>query len=147
MLNLDMKLDTRQVDKAIRRVVKDVKKPQQYLRKIGHEQETESKRRIRMTKSDPDNRAWTPWSYATRKARMADGSAGRGLLYKTGLLLSNFKTSVERTKMVLANKTNYAKYLQFGTQFMKARMFLGWGKESEKTTLKQGIKFFGRGWR
>ena len=146
-LDIDIKLDTRQVNRAIKRVVKDVKRPQKFLNSVANEQMDEAKKRIRMTKTDPENRAWSPWSYATLKARRADGTAGRGLLYKTGMLLNSFAKKVERKRMAITNRTNYGKWLQFGTQYMKARAFLGWGKQSIKSTSKTGVKFFGRGWK
>ena len=146
-LGLDIKFDTRQVNRAIKRVVKDVKRPQKFLNSVATEQMDESKRRIRMTKSDPDNRKWAPWSYATLKARRADGTASRGLLYRTGMLLNSFAKKVERKRAIITNKTNYGKWLQFGTARMRARAFLGWGKQSIKSTSTMGVKFFGRGWK
>ena len=106
------------------------------LEKIGQQQVIATQERIRNSKTGPDGKPWAPWSMATLKQRIRQGNVNRGLLYRTGALLTSIKYSVKNAVLTIYTDTTYGKYLQFGTPKMPARPFIGWGNQLN-TILKQ----------
>ena len=89
--------------------------------------------RIEKTKAGPDGKKWAPWASATRKARRKEGSAGTGLLLRTGALRDSITYEVQGNMKVAVKTDNpYAGYLQNGTSKMPARPFLGFGRVEER---------------
>lgn len=97
------------------------------LQKIGRDEVRATQDRIRSSKTDPTGRSWQPWAMATLKQRRREGTAGRGLLYRTGALLNSIMYRVDRGILTIYTDASHARYLQFGTPKMPARPFLGWG--------------------
>lgn len=97
------------------------------LQQIGQEEVRAAQQRIRNSKTDPEGRSWQPWSMATLKQRRREGNANRGLLYRTGALLTSIKYRVDKGVLAIFTDVPYARYLQFGTPKMPARPFIGWG--------------------
>lgn len=97
------------------------------LQKIGEEEVRLTQERIRSSKTGPDGKPWAPWSMATLKQRHRAGDASKGLLYRTGALLTSIKFKVEDGKLTVYSDSTYGKYLQFGTPKMPARPFIGFG--------------------
>lgn len=128
---LKMKVDDREVKRALRKVQKNLNNTAPLLRKIGDDQIKEAQYRIRTSKTTPDGTPWRPWAYSTLQSRLRDGSASKGLLFKTGMLLNSFFKKVSRKTLTISNKAPYASYLQNGTSKMPSRPFLGWGKRSK----------------
>ncbi|MCE3608071.1 phage virion morphogenesis protein [Massilia sp. P8910] len=87
--------------------------------------------RIESSKSDPDERAWRPWTEGTAGRRQKRGTAGQGLLWDSGRLLRSVNARAVGSGIGIFADTNYADSLQDGTQKMKARPFLGWSKADE----------------
>ena len=130
---IEMKLDDKKLQKAMRNITKKIKNPKRLLRQVGAREVTKAKDRVLHTKFNPDNKKWAPWSYLTLQQRIREGNAGKGLLYRTGSLLSSFAFKVRRMSVEIFTNKPYAKYLQFGTPKMPKREILGWGKDSLKT--------------
>jgi phage gpG-like protein len=88
--------------------------------------------RIEKKKAGPDGVKWAPWASATRKARRKEGSAGTGLLLRTGALRDSITYEVQGQKVSVKTDNPYAGYLQNGTNKMPARPFLGFGRVEER---------------
>lgn len=102
------------------------------LEEIGKEEVAITQERIRSSKTGPDGKSWAPWSMATLRQRTRQGSAGRGLLYRTGALLTSIAYKIEKGALIVYTNIPYAKYLQFGTPKMPSRPFIGWGNRINK---------------
>ena len=112
------------------------------LNKVGREQVVAAQTRIRDSKTDPNGKPWQPWAMATLKQRMRQGNASRGLLYRTGALLTSIQYRISNSKLTIFTNKPYGKYLQFGTPKMPARPFIGFGNQINNiiNTLKEALK-------
>ena len=116
------------------------------LEKIGRQQVQVVQNRIANSKTDANGNAWRPWSIATLRQRRREGTASRGLLYRTGRLLRSigFRITGTLTSQVLTIYSNvpYARYLQFGTNRMPARPFLGFRNQINRilTQLRNSVQ-------
>lgn len=112
------------------------------LEDIGKEQVQLTQDRIRSSKTDPDGNPWAPWSMATLRSRQRDGTVSRGLLYRTGALLTSIKFTVRDNVLKVFTNIPYGEFLQFGTPKMPARPFIGWGNQLNTimTKIKDAIK-------
>jgi len=99
------------------------------LEKIGKEQVELTQSRIRDSKEDPMGRPWAPWAMSTLRQRQRAGNEGRGLLYRTGALLTSIQYTVKDNVLKVFTKMPYGEFLQFGTPKMPARPFIGWGDQ------------------
>lgn len=88
--------------------------------------------RLEKRKEDPMGRKWKPWANSTAKARRKEGSAGTGLLLRTGALRDSIEYEVQGPKVVIRSREPYAQFLQNGTNRMPARPFLGTGPREER---------------
>ena len=89
--------------------------------------------RIEKKKADPDGVKWAPWASSTARARRKEGSAGTGLLLRTGALRDSINYEVQgNMKVVIKTDLPYAQYIQNGTSKMPARPFLGSGKMEDR---------------
>ena len=131
-MDIDVKIDDKKVRRAMKKVQKQVRNTKPILDKIGQEEVRRAQHRVRTSKTDPDNRRWAPWAYSTLIQRQREGTASRGLLYRTGFLLKNFYHKVQGKKLFVGNKAPYAQYLQEGTRHMRPRRFLGWSADARK---------------
>ena len=102
------------------------------LEEIGKEEVQITQERIRSSKTGPNGQAWAPWSMATLRQRTREGSVSKGLLYRTGALLTSIAYKVEKGALLVYTNIPYAKHLQFGTPKMPARPFIGWGNRINK---------------
>lgn len=107
------------------------------LTNVANDEVKAIQHRITTSKESPSGKAWAPWSYATIKARQKDGTIARGKLYHYGKLLKSFRTKVSNKMIEIGTNVRYAKYLQFGTNKMPARPFMGWNKESKANFAKR----------
>jgi len=107
-----------------------------FLDEVGQQFLQEAQLRITGKKTDPMGTKWAPWARSTALARAKDGSAARGLLYKSGDLLNTLSYRVQGDKVSVSSDSPYARYLQNGTSRMPARPFLGMG-EKEQLILQQ----------
>lgn len=107
-----------------------------FLDEVGQQFLQEAQLRITGKKTDPMGQKWAPWARSTALARAKDGSAARGLLYKSGDLLNSLSYNVQGDKVSVTSDSPYARYLQNGTGRMPARPFLGLGNK-EQLILKQ----------
>ena len=103
-----------------------------FLKQLGEDLGEEAIRRIEKTKSSPEGQKWKPWASSTAKARRKEGSAGLGLLLRTGTLRDSIGYQVQGDKVIVMTNVPYARYLQHGTSKMPARPFLGTGPREEK---------------
>lgn len=144
---ITIKMDDRKVQRAMKKMQKQINNPKQLLRMVGEKEQEKAEERILRSKISPDNRAWTPWAYSTAITRQREGTASRGLLYRTGNLLRSFYYKLSRKSVEIRNSALYARYLQIGTGEMPRREFMGWGKDSMRTLPKEAKKFFGKVWK
>jgi len=98
------------------------------LDELGKEQVKITQERIRTGKQTPDGQAWAPWSLATLRKRTREGSAGGGLLYRTGALMNSIKYRVSNKTLTVYSDSPYGTFIQNGTWRMPARQFLGWSQ-------------------
>lgn len=96
-------------------------------------------RRITTAKTDPYARRWAPWSFATRQQRVREGSAGRGLLYRTGALLRSFRATIRHSVVTISSHLPYARYLQNGRRNMRARVIVDLGSKLSMNRLRKII--------
>lgn len=130
MIVLNMTTRTDGLQNVRRRLTAIQNAPQGILEQVAKEEVAATQQRIRSSKTDPQGRAWAPWSMATMRARRRDGTASRGLLNRTGALLASITSRVSEKTITIYSNIGYAKYLQFGTRKMPARPFLGWSNAS-----------------
>lgn len=133
------------VDSSVRRTMKRLgaktKNPRPFLEDIARHEIYAAQKRIRQRKVAPDGQAWKPWAPSTRRQRLREGTAARGILYRTGLLARSFKSRVNKTQLAVWNKAKYAPYLQYGTPKMPARPFLGWGRRARNNVERAIVKY------
>lgn len=143
-MSVTAKLDTRQVDRRMRRLHGQLRTKGRAMKQIGRIELQEAQNRVRQSKVSPDMVPWQRWSYSTMISRVRDGSAGKGLLYLSGLLLKSFKMKASATAMSITNTAPYAGFLQEGTSNMPARPFLGFGRAAMKRIEKVLMKHLKR---
>ena len=113
------------------------------LKELGEQEVNIARERIRTGKSSPDGTAWRPWSMATLRQRIREGTTAGGLLYKTGALYNSIKWKLTGKNLIIYSDSPYGQYLQSGTSRMPARPFLGWSKEglnNFRERLRQAIR-------
>ena len=103
--------------------------PAPVLDAIGANETLNTMRRIERTKVTPDDAAWAPWSKQRREERMEKGNAALGLLYDEGNLLHSIRGEVAGFVLNVGSDMDYAADLQYGTERMPARPFLGWSDD------------------
>lgn len=96
-------------------------------------------RRIIVAKTDPQARRWAPWAWSTRQQRQRDGTAARGLLYKTGALLRSFKATIRDGAVVISSNLNYAVFLQRGRANMRPRVIVDLGSKLSSNRLIKAL--------
>ena len=105
----------------------------EFLQQIGQILLESTRERITTSKTDPEGRAWKPWARSTALARSKDGSAARGLLYRSGDLLNSLEVRTAGGMKVSVSTTIFnAQFLQNGTNRMPPRRFLGASKQDEQ---------------
>ena len=122
----------KELTEALKLRVGKVKQSQGALRKVGEEEIREAQKRIKTSKMTPDGTPWTPWAQSTREARIKDGDAGLGLLYRSGNLHNSFQLEINTKQVIVKNVAPYAAYLQEGTANMPARPYFGWSDKSKQ---------------
>lgn len=129
---ITMRLRSRTVDAALRRLEWNPRKAKKLLNTIADEEIRNAQQRIVSTKRTPDEQRWAPWAPSTRRQRVRERTAHRGLLYRTGRLLRSFKKVIGLRAAVIKSNALYAGYLQLGTRRMPARPFLGFNERSKE---------------
>ena len=142
-MSFQFKFDARAVEKKIAGIKKRSTNSKKVMNEIAKAEVKDARRRIRTTKTDPEGRNWKAWSYTTILSRIKDGTAARGLLYKSGLLYRSFVMKTTNKKMEIKNTADYAGYLQDGTNKMVARPYLGFSKASARRIKKLFKKHLG----
>lgn len=100
---------------------------------VGKNQQANVTARILFTKMAPDGKPWAPWARSTAKARMKKGNAGQGLLNDSGELSRSIRYQVSGKQVIVGSIAGpYAEFLQFGTNKMPARPFIGWSEQDKK---------------
>jgi len=102
------------------------------FKKVGRFEQRQVRRRIRITKEDPNGKKWQRWSNATEAARLRKGNVPQGLLYDTKTLHDSITVLYSKHETRIRALTDYARFLQFGTTKMPARPFMGWSDVSLK---------------
>ena len=100
------------------------------LEQIGQTEVASIQNRIAVSKTAPDGTAWAPWSMSTMRARMSDGTAHLGLLYRTGDLFRSIYYKVTNLRLEVGSSSPYARFLQNGTSNIPARPFIGWTSQT-----------------
>lgn len=99
-------------------------------------------RRIVTAKTDPYGHRWAPWAFSTMRARMRDGTFGRGLLYKTGQLLRSITATIKGGEVTVSSSVPYAQYLQEGRANMRPRVIFDLGSKLSFNRLTKSLKKF-----
>lgn len=106
-------------------LIKRLKNPRPLLSEVGDLIREDIQTRIKKTKVDPQGNAWAPWAESTYIARAKEGSAGLGLLYRTGRLYNSLLKDVHSRDVKVYSTAPYARFLNNGTSNMPAREFIG----------------------
>jgi len=136
---MDVRLDTRSFDRDMRKLKKRTSRMKPVLKDIGIEVSELAEKRVKHSKTDPDQRHWKPWKTSTLEQRAKTGGS---LMYLTGHLARSFDSKATNKKVTITNTAKYAGYLHFGTDVMKARPLLGWGRNAINTASKLLTKWF-----
>ena len=134
-------------DSSLRRILKrtgaKTKNPKPFLKDIAQHEIWAAQKRIRQRKKDPDGRPWKPWATSTRKQRLREGTATRGILYRTGLLARSFKSKVTKKWLRVWNTADYAPFHQLGSRIsnLPRRRFIGWGREARNNIEREIVKY------
>lgn len=117
--------------KQLERLLDKVANPQPLLEEVGKSLQSSTRQRIRDTKVSPNGAAFAPWSFATARARERDGTAGGGILYRSGRLHDAIQYQVNDRQVTVGvdSTAPYAKFLQSGTPRMPARPFIGFSEQ------------------
>ena len=113
-------------------LIKRMKNPRPLLSEVGDIIREDIQERIKTTKVDPNGTPWAPWSERTFIARAKEGSAGLGLLYRTGRLYNSLVKDVHSRDVKVYSTAPYAAYLNNGTKNMPARPFIGISEKANK---------------
>lgn len=100
----------------------------------------EVQRRILVTKESPTGEQWAPWSFRTLAQRVREGTVGLGLLNRTGRLLRSIKARISGDSVTIGSDTEYAQYLQQGTNRMPSRPFIDLNAPSSVKRLTDALK-------
>lgn len=95
------------------------------------------RQRFTSNKSSPSGVKWAPWKPKTRAGRVRRRTVSGGLLRESGNLMNSIRSKVTRRTITIGTKVRHAGYLQFGTENMVARPFLGWNKSSASRIVKR----------
>lgn len=94
------------------------------LRDHGQAELTDIRQRIQTRKTDPYRTRWAPWSFATRQQRIREGTATRGILFRTGALLRSFYIKINNNKLMILSNSRYARFLNDGSRRMRPRVLI-----------------------
>lgn len=83
--------------------------------------ESQTRRRLELEKTGPDGGAWAPWSEAYADSR----HSGHSLLIDTQGMLDSIESGSSGLEAKVGVYVNHAGFLQFGTDKMPARPYLG----------------------
>ncbi len=100
-----------------------------WLEEVGKHNKAEIRQRIYSTKRDPEGGAWPPWRESTARKRNKKGNAEQGLLWDEGHLLNSIRSEIVGWNVQTGSDVHYGRYLQYGTQYMEERPFIGWSPE------------------
>lgn len=107
-------------------LIRKLKDPTDLLTDIGEIVVEDIRQRIITTKKDVYDKPFANWAPSTRKARVKDGSAALGILYRTGTLADSIHYKVtSKNKLKVGAGVDYAVWLNNGTNKMPAREFIG----------------------
>ena len=100
------------------------------VRDLAAAVESQTKRRIGETKTDPDGAPWPEWAESTRRRRRG----GQSLLQEEGGLLDSIQSVDEGDDILVGSNLVYAATHQFGSdpddgRNIPARAYLGVGDE------------------
>lgn len=104
---------------------------------VGNLVKNQTQRRISVEKSAPSGAPWAVWAPSTAARRTAAQSL---LVYNRALLSSIFSKPSDKSAEV-GSPVPYGGFLQFGTDRMVAREFLGLSSDNEDEVTKAVMKF------
>ena len=130
MLSIDVNEALAGIDMMLRRAAD----PLPVLSRIGASEVENVRARIRGSKTSPWGDSWAPWAPSTRAHREHKGNADQGLLWDDGDLLKSIRYDAQVGAYLggslgvleVGSDMPYAAFLQYGTEKMPARKFLGW---------------------
>lgn len=137
---IKFRIDSSDAKLKLNKLIKELKRPRDMMQEVSDVIVEDIKNRIIKTKTDPDGNKWAPWAPSTREARVKDGTAALGLLYRNGDLARSITATMKGSKSFeISSDLEYAQYLQEGTAKMPARPFIGISKRAQ-TGINQVIK-------
>ena len=137
---IKFRIEGQDVSKKLATLIRQLKNPKEMMQEVSDIIVEDIKERIIKTKTDPEGNKWAPWAPSTQEARVKDGTAALGLLYRNGELARSITATMKGSKAFeIGSNLEYAKYLQEGTTRMPARPFIGISKRAQ-TGINQVIK-------
>lgn len=137
---IKFRIEGQDVSRKLEALIRKLKNPKDMMQEVSDVIVEDIKNRIIKTKTDPEGNKWLPWAPSTREARVKDGTAALGLLYRNGDLARSITGTVKGSKAIeIGSNLEYAKYLQEGTSKMPARPFIGISKRAQ-TGINQVIR-------
>ena len=116
----------------INRLAQRVRTLNDPLNKIADDEIKLAQDRIKNTKTDPNDHEWPEWAPSTARGRERDGTAARGILYKTGRLHDSFEYNISGgNRLQIFNTAPYARYHQEGNWRLPKRKFMLWNKGTQ----------------
>lgn len=109
----------------------------QTLLEYGQGELQDVQMRIASRKTDPYARRWAPWSFATRQQRTREGTAGRGLLFRTGALHRSFRMRVNGSQVTVYSTSIIARYLAQGRPNMRPRVLVDLGSKLSQNRFRK----------
>lgn len=110
---------------------------QKSLKEHGEAEVRDVQQRITLRKTDPYGRRWAPWSFATRRQRLREGTVARGLLYRTGALRRSFRSRVTRNSVSVYSTSPIAQYLAQGRRNMRPRVLVDLGSKLSRNRFRK----------
>ncbi|NEP53681.1 MAG: phage virion morphogenesis protein [Moorea sp. SIO3C2] len=89
------------------------------MREVANYMDAQTRQRF-IKEVDPDGKSWAPLAPSTISQKRSGV-----ILRETGLLVNSFRSSSNHDTATLSNPVFYGVFLQFGTQKILARPFLG----------------------
>ena len=137
---IKFRIEGQDVSRKLEALIRKLKNPKDMMQEVSDVIVEDIKNRIIKTKTDPEGNKWLPWAPSTQEARVKDGTAALGLLYRNGDLARSITGTVKGSKAIeIGSNLEYAKYLQEGTSKMPARPFIGISKRAQ-TGINQVIR-------
>lgn len=128
---MSIEADFMTVAMSINKTAANLSNPTQFFIAASKIAEAGVKKRLMLTKSEPNGTPWSPWKPMTAAYRMKKGNAGLGLLFDSGNMMRSISSKRSLMGFETSPSVSYAEALQNGRKGMKKRPFMGFSIEDK----------------